>query len=197
MQRDQDAGLSRGCQSGPRLLPVLTPAAPPCHRQCRQGRLGSVITAVTRGLKHGHRRGLQVESEQFAALAPSSDLGEGINAWIERRQPLYRGRWRRPDILLQVSFGLSGVFGRNHRPQVVYQFAVMKGEAQVQLALGPIRRQLANQIAFGSESFKPLQLGFKVGHDIPLTATEEIRLRLRIASPLTSLSNRTNLQPRR
>ena len=40
----------------------------------------------------GIAEGLQVESEQFAALVPSGDLGEGINAWIERRQPRYRGR---------------------------------------------------------------------------------------------------------
>jgi enoyl-CoA hydratase len=35
--------------------------------------------------------GLQVESEQFAALVPAADLAEGINAWIERRPPRYRG----------------------------------------------------------------------------------------------------------
>jgi hypothetical protein len=40
----------------------------------------------------GIAEGLQVESEQFAALVPSGDLGEGIAAWIERRPPLYRGR---------------------------------------------------------------------------------------------------------
>jgi enoyl-CoA hydratase/carnithine racemase len=54
--------------------------------------VGSVITAVTRGLNMGIAEGLQVESEQFAALVPSGDLGEGVNAWIERRQPRYRGR---------------------------------------------------------------------------------------------------------
>jgi enoyl-CoA hydratase len=54
--------------------------------------VGSVITAVTRGLNMGIAEGLQVESEQFAALVPSNDLGEGIAAWIERRPPLYRGR---------------------------------------------------------------------------------------------------------
>ena len=36
--------------------------------------------------------GLQLESEQFAALVPTRDLGEGINAWIERRPPAYTGR---------------------------------------------------------------------------------------------------------
>ena len=35
--------------------------------------------------------GLQAESEQFAAMAPTGDLDEGIRAWIERRQPVYRG----------------------------------------------------------------------------------------------------------
>jgi enoyl-CoA hydratase len=54
--------------------------------------VGSIITAVTRGLNMGIAEGLQVESEQFAAMVTTSDLGEGINAWIERRQPVYRGR---------------------------------------------------------------------------------------------------------
>jgi len=34
---------------------------------------------------------LLVESEQFAALAPSHDLREGLAAWTERRQPNYIG----------------------------------------------------------------------------------------------------------
>ena len=53
--------------------------------------VGGVITAVTRGLNMGIAEGLQVESEQFAALVPAGDLSEGINAWIERRPPCYRG----------------------------------------------------------------------------------------------------------
>ncbi len=40
----------------------------------------------------GIAEGLQVESEQFAALVPSHDLGEGIDAWIARRPPAYAGR---------------------------------------------------------------------------------------------------------
>lgn len=50
-----------------------------------------ILTAVTRGLNMAIAEGLQVEGEQFAALVPSADLGEGINAWIERRPPRYRG----------------------------------------------------------------------------------------------------------
>ena len=52
--------------------------------------VGGIITAVTRGLNMSIAEGLQVESEQFAALVPTGDLGEGINAWIERRPPVYR-----------------------------------------------------------------------------------------------------------
>ena len=54
--------------------------------------VGGIITAVTRGLNMGIGEGLQVESEQFAAVVPTGDLGEGINAWIERRPPVYTGR---------------------------------------------------------------------------------------------------------
>jgi enoyl-CoA hydratase len=35
--------------------------------------------------------GLQVESEQFASLVPTHDLGEGLAAWSERRAPDYNG----------------------------------------------------------------------------------------------------------
>jgi hypothetical protein len=35
--------------------------------------------------------GLQAESEQFAAMVSTDDPDEGVNAWIERRQPVYRG----------------------------------------------------------------------------------------------------------
>jgi enoyl-CoA hydratase len=53
--------------------------------------VASVITSVTRGLNLSIGEGLLVESEQFCALVPSHDLGEGLAAWIERRQPNYGG----------------------------------------------------------------------------------------------------------
>ena len=50
-----------------------------------------IIAAVTRGLNMSIGEGLQVESEQFARMIPTHDLREGIDAWIERRQPAYKG----------------------------------------------------------------------------------------------------------
>jgi enoyl-CoA hydratase len=54
--------------------------------------VGSVITAVTRGLNMSIAEGLLVESEQFAKMVPTHDLREGLAAWIERRQPSYSGK---------------------------------------------------------------------------------------------------------
>ncbi|QWG12387.1 crotonase/enoyl-CoA hydratase family protein [Bradyrhizobium sediminis] len=53
--------------------------------------IGGIITAVTRGLNMGIAEGLQIESEQFAAMVPSHDLGEGLAAWIAHRRPVYSG----------------------------------------------------------------------------------------------------------
>jgi len=51
----------------------------------------SIITAVTRGLNMSIAEGLLVESEQFAKMVPTRDLREGLDAWIERREPAYSG----------------------------------------------------------------------------------------------------------
>jgi enoyl-CoA hydratase len=53
--------------------------------------VSAVITAVTRGLNMPIAEGLWIESEQFAALVPSHDLGEGLAAWKERRSSIYSG----------------------------------------------------------------------------------------------------------
>jgi enoyl-CoA hydratase len=49
--------------------------------------IGSIITAVTRGLNMSIGEGLLVESEQFASLVPTHDLDEGLRAWIDQRRP--------------------------------------------------------------------------------------------------------------
>jgi enoyl-CoA hydratase/carnithine racemase len=52
----------------------------------------AIITAVTRGINLSIGEGLQVESGQFARLVPTDDLREGLDAWMERRPPVYAGR---------------------------------------------------------------------------------------------------------
>jgi enoyl-CoA hydratase/carnithine racemase len=53
----------------------------------------AVLTAVTRGLNVSIGEGLLIESEQFARIAPTHDLREGLKAWMERRTPEYTGVW--------------------------------------------------------------------------------------------------------
>ncbi|MCA1974880.1 MAG: crotonase/enoyl-CoA hydratase family protein [Caenispirillum sp.] len=51
----------------------------------------SIITAVTRGINGAIAEGLAMEGEQFARMVPTHDLREGLDAWMERRTPRYRG----------------------------------------------------------------------------------------------------------
>jgi enoyl-CoA hydratase len=53
--------------------------------------VAGIITAVTRGLNVSIGEGLAIESEQFAAMVPTPDLGEGLGAWIAQRAPNYGG----------------------------------------------------------------------------------------------------------
>ncbi|TPI18055.1 crotonase/enoyl-CoA hydratase family protein [Mesorhizobium sp. B4-1-1] len=55
--------------------------------------VASILTAVARGLDHSIAEGLLVEAEQFARMAPTADLREGMSAWMERRKPIYDGTW--------------------------------------------------------------------------------------------------------
>jgi enoyl-CoA hydratase/carnithine racemase len=52
-----------------------------------------IIAAVTRGLNTTIGEGLQIEREQFARMAPTYDLREGLEAWSVRRVPEYTGSW--------------------------------------------------------------------------------------------------------
>ncbi|MER8371839.1 crotonase/enoyl-CoA hydratase family protein [Mesorhizobium sp. M1396] len=62
--------------------------------------IASILTAVARGLNQSIADGLLVEAEQFARMASTADLREGLDAWIERREPRHKGTWThiaRPD----------------------------------------------------------------------------------------------------
>lgn len=52
----------------------------------------TVLNAVTRGLNVPIAEGLLIEAEQFARMAPTLDLQEGLAAWRERRPAVYSGR---------------------------------------------------------------------------------------------------------
>ncbi|MCR9215447.1 MAG: crotonase/enoyl-CoA hydratase family protein [Proteobacteria bacterium] len=50
-----------------------------------------IISAVTRGLNTTIEEGLLIEREQFARMAATDDVHEGLAAWIDRRPPQYTG----------------------------------------------------------------------------------------------------------
>ena len=89
-QRALEIGLVNSVVPHDALLPAARELAGRIVRHSSLA-VGSLITAVTRGLNMPIGEGLQVESEQFAAIVPTGDLGEGIAAWIECRQPSYSG----------------------------------------------------------------------------------------------------------
>jgi len=84
-------GLVNAVVPHDRLLPAARELA---HRIMRHSPLAvtSVITAVTRGINLSIGEGLEVECEQFARMAPTHDLGDGLDAWIARRAPVFTGR---------------------------------------------------------------------------------------------------------
>ena len=72
--------------------------------------VASILTAVARGINLGVAEGLLVEAEQFARMAPTVDLREGLDAWIERRKASYDGSWThvaRPDEARRASLQLD------------------------------------------------------------------------------------------
>ena len=90
-QRALEIGLVNAVVPHDRLLPAARELAARITRHSPLA-VGSILSAVTRGLNMSIGEGLHVESEQFAALVPSSDLREGLAAWAERRRPSYSGR---------------------------------------------------------------------------------------------------------
>ena len=72
--------------------------------------IACILTAVARGLNMSVAEGLLVEAEQFARLAPTADLREGLDAWLTCREPRYVGSWThiaRPDEARRASLALD------------------------------------------------------------------------------------------
>ena len=77
--------------------------------------LASILTAVARGINLSIAEGLLVEAEQFARMAQTADLREGLGVWIERRKPSYDGSWThiaRPDEARRASLHLDQAAGQ-------------------------------------------------------------------------------------
>jgi enoyl-CoA hydratase/carnithine racemase len=54
--------------------------------------VAACLASVTRGINLPIDEGLAVEASQFARMAATQDIREGISAFIEKRQPAFTGR---------------------------------------------------------------------------------------------------------
>ncbi|MFC3229656.1 crotonase/enoyl-CoA hydratase family protein [Marinibaculum pumilum] len=54
--------------------------------------VAACLTSVTRGLNLPIDEGLAVEAAQFARMAATADIREGIDAFLEKRGPIFEGR---------------------------------------------------------------------------------------------------------
>jgi enoyl-CoA hydratase len=66
------------------LVDVITKLSPLSIRAC--------LKAVTNGLSLSLQEGLKLETELFASLFETEDAREGTTAFLEKRQPLFKGR---------------------------------------------------------------------------------------------------------
>jgi enoyl-CoA hydratase len=73
---------------------VLTEALALAERILRHSPVTAarIISAVSRGVNASIAEGLAIESEQFARMVPTQDLTEALDAWLNRRKPVYQGR---------------------------------------------------------------------------------------------------------
>jgi enoyl-CoA hydratase/carnithine racemase len=89
--RAQELGLVNRVVPAAELMPAARDLAQRITRHSPLAAAG-ILNAVTRGINASIGEGLLIESEQFARLVPSHDLGEGLAAWQARRAPIYAGR---------------------------------------------------------------------------------------------------------
>ena len=89
-QRAYEMGLVNRVVAHDRLLSSAFELA---ERIVRHSPLAAsrIIAAVTRGINTTIEEGLLIEREQFARMAATRDVHEGLEAWIARRTPHYTG----------------------------------------------------------------------------------------------------------
>ena len=91
VQHAQEIGLVNRIVAHDDLLPAAMELA---GRILRHSPLTAsrILAAVTRGLNATIAEGLEIESEQFARMAPTYDTREALDAWLARRPPRYQAR---------------------------------------------------------------------------------------------------------
>lgn len=89
-ERAFEMGLINKIVPHDQLLPAAFELA---ERVVRHSHLAAsrIITAVTRGINTTIEEGLLIEREQFARMAATRDVHEGLDAWMARRKPRYTG----------------------------------------------------------------------------------------------------------
>ncbi|ESX82581.1 MULTISPECIES: crotonase/enoyl-CoA hydratase family protein [unclassified Mesorhizobium] len=113
--RALELGLVNQVVSHEELMPAAIDLARRVTRHSPAA-IASILTAVARGLNQSIADGLAVEAEQFARMAPTADLREGLDAWIARRQPGCHGSWThitRPDEARRASTQQDGLADRD------------------------------------------------------------------------------------
>jgi len=52
----------------------------------------AAVESVTRGLAVTLQEGLEIEADKFASMVETEDMREGLNAFLEKRQPKFQDK---------------------------------------------------------------------------------------------------------
>ena len=73
----------KSLEAAKEMMKVILSKAPVSIKMC--------IEAVNRGMNMTLDEGLAIESDRFGILCGTEDMKEGMNAFLEKREPLFKG----------------------------------------------------------------------------------------------------------